>query len=101
MCEDSVTMTRREVARYHVIERSGRKEIPQVTAGEETTEVYPSADSSLEAWPCCSGPKVKTGQIHIAKKRTYSCCVDKLMRPIDIDPGSGIFFLGRVLSIRN
>jgi len=34
MCEDIITMTRRELERYQVIERSLRKEITQARAGE-------------------------------------------------------------------
>jgi hypothetical protein len=34
--------------------------------GFRSGQVHPSSDSSLEAWPLCSGLEVKIGHIHVA-----------------------------------
>lgn len=46
--------------------------------GFRSGQVHPSSDSSLEAWPLCSGLEVKIGHIHVA--------LTKIFLVLDFDP---------------
>jgi hypothetical protein len=42
-----------------------------------------------------SKPDLKIGHFHIARNRTYSCCVDNNFRVLNFNPSSGLSFFRR------
>jgi hypothetical protein len=65
---------------------------PALQVRGEFSKAHRSADSSLEAGPGSPWSEVKIGQIHVAKNRTYSCCVDRLFAAIDRAHRPEIYF---------